>query len=170
MITGVFKLYRLLVKTMRGEDSPRQVAMGIALGMVVGLIPVDSLLSVAVATLIMATRVNLLSAILSGFCFVWLGHSIDPLLHRVGAFILTADFLQPTWTWLYERPVVPWTRFNNTVVMGSLALSAALFYPVFQISEALMKKYGPILHRRLLHYAIYRKLAGVKTKPEVTTS
>lgn len=170
MITGVFKLYRLMVRTLRGEDSPRQVAMGIALGMVMGLIPVDSLFSVIIATVIMATRVNMFSAIVSGFFFVWLGHAIDPLLHRIGAFILTADFLTATWTWLYERPIVPWTRFNNTVVMGSLALSAALFYPVFQISESLLKKYGSSVHRRLLHYAIYRKLAGVKSKPEVTAS
>lgn len=170
MIFGTIKLYRLLLRTLRGEDSPRQAAFGVAFGMLVGLIPPDSLFAVFFATLILATRVNLLSALLSGFVTVWIGHSLDPWLHRLGLVILSNETLEPIWTWLYAQPIAPWTRFNNTVVMGSTTIGLALFYPVYQISEGILQRFGPTIHERLARYGAYRRLAGITTNTEATAS
>lgn len=170
MITGIFRVYKLFLRTLRGEDSPKQIAFGIAIGMAVGLIPKDNLIAIILATVVMATRINMFSAILSGFAFAWVGFMVDPVLHRLGAIILTADLLNPVWTYCYETPVVPWTRFNNTTVMGALALAVALFYPVYQISLSLLNRFGPRIHERLSRFSIYRRLSGVKAEPEGSPS
>lgn len=171
MFTGSFKLFRSLVQTIRGEDSPKQIAMGIAMGMLLGLTPPDNLIAVFFGTLILATRVNVFAAIVSTFAFAWAGAPLDPIFHRIGALVLSADFMEPLWTMLYEARVVPWTRFNNTVVMGSLVFGLAIFYPVYYISFSLISKYGPPAHKQLSKNRVYRRLAGVKEDlPEGTTS
>lgn len=167
MITGTFRFYRLLVQTIRGEDSPKQVAMGIVLGMMAGIVPPDNLIAVMLGTMILATRVNVFAAILSGFAFMWIGFFCDPFYHRLGSIILSAESLSPVWTMLYETPVVPWTKFNNTVVMGSFASGLAIAYPMYYGSEWFVSKYGPRAHKRLLKHGIYRKMAGVKDQEDL---
>ena len=42
-----------------------------------------------------------------------------------------SEALKPLWTCLYSLPVVPWTKFNNTVVLGNLVLGLLLYAPVY---------------------------------------
>jgi uncharacterized protein (TIGR03546 family) len=44
--------------------------------------------------------------------------------------LVQTEGLAPLWTALYNAPLVPFTRFNNTVVLGSLVIALALFLPV----------------------------------------
>ena len=53
------KLLLNLKNAVRTTDSPRQLALGFALGLWLGLLPVDNLFTIGLGTLILATRVNL---------------------------------------------------------------------------------------------------------------
>jgi len=37
-------------------------------------------------------------------------------------------------------PIMPWTRFNNTIVMGGLVACIVLAYPTFRLSRILVPK------------------------------
>ncbi len=63
---------------------------------------------------------------------------LDPVLHQIGFYLLTADNLFPVWNNLYQIPLVPLTRFNNTVVMGGLITGLAAFPVLFFAVQAII--------------------------------
>jgi len=161
MISSIFTFVRLARQTLRGGDSSASLAAGVTIGMLVGLIPADSLLVVLLAMLAMATRTNLFVAACSTILFSWIGAAGDSLLHQVGALVLTHPSLQSSLLWASEAPILPWTRFNNTIACGGMVLGLCLAYPVFYLSQSAIARFGPVLHRKLIAYRIYRALAAI---------
>jgi uncharacterized protein (TIGR03546 family) len=115
-------------------DTPRQLAFGFAMGMVLGLVPKDNLLAVAISMAILSVRVNIGSAMIAALLFSLVGAIADPLTHRIGEALLTLEMLLPFWQGLYVLPLMPWTSFNNTVVLGSCFTGVVLFYPTYLVS------------------------------------
>ena len=153
---------RVLLQFFAAAGTPRQLALGFALGMVVGLVPKGNLTAVVLVTALLATRVNLGTGMVAAVVFSWVGMLADPLSHRIGLLFLTKQSLQPMWTYLYDLPVVPWTGLNNTVVLGSLLLGAWLFYPVYRLSEAGFARGRPWLVERLKGRRIVQLLWGTE--------
>ena len=167
---SISTFFRLFVSTLRGTETPRQLASGVAIGMLIGLIPNDSLLVPVLITVVLATHVNLFAAAVSAIAFSWIGFLCDDLLHRLGAQLLTLPSLQSTFIWASEAPLLPWTRFNNTVVAGSVLLGVCLLYPCYHLSSQFFERATPWLHRKLVAFRMYRFLAatpGEKALPEV---
>jgi uncharacterized protein (TIGR03546 family) len=76
--------------------------------------------------------VNISAALVALTVFSLFAFLLDPAFHWVGYQILTnIDALKAFWTTLYNAPVAPLTRFNNTVVMGSFISALILFLPVY---------------------------------------
>ena len=160
MFIGLIRLIRTILKTLRGSHTPHQLAVGAALGMLIGLLPKDNLLVVFVGLLIIVSNSNLLTATCSGFVCMWLGYLLDPISSRLGNFLLTHDRLTPTWTMLYELPLVPWTRFNDTIVFGSLVIGVLMLLPIYYLSHAFFTHLAPRIHQRCLQNSFYRWLSG----------
>ncbi len=158
LITDTIKFWSLTRRTLLGEDSARRLALGVTFGMIIGLIPKDSLFAYVVFVLLMVSTANLWCALVSGFVFSWVGFLLDPFSHKLGGLMLTADRLEPAWSTIYEWPLMPWTRFNNTVVMGSLIVGLILAYPVYRLSFQFFKTFGHALHLKLQSNWIYRWL------------
>jgi uncharacterized protein (TIGR03546 family) len=98
---------------------------------------------------ILLFRVNIGAAMLSWGVFKILAYALDPLFHQIGLFLLTGvAFLQGLWTTLYNAPLVPYTRFNNSIVMGSLVFSLLVFYPVYWGGRFIVVKYRETLMER----------------------
>lgn len=135
--------FRMIVSALTEDCLPKQLALGVALGMVLGLLPKGNLLAVIAAVVFCAARINLgigaASAVLFSAIAVW----FDPITHVIGLKLLTTEWLQPAWTTLFNTPVIPWTRFNNTVVLGSLAMGLALFYPVYRLCIPAFERITP---------------------------
>lgn len=167
MISSIFTFTRLARQTLRGGDSVPAMAAGVTFGMLIGLIPSDSLVVAVLAMLAMATRTNLFVAACSTILFSWIGSSADTLLHRVGALVLTHPELQASFAWAAEAPILPWTRFNNTIACGAMCLGICLIYPTYYLSHAFFDRVTPIIHRRLVAYRLYRTLAGIAPPPAV---
>ena len=131
-----------LIRIIHSETDPRQISLGFALGMIPGLTPLTSLHNLLVLLAILFFRVNIGAAMLSWGVFKILAYALDPLFHRIGLFLLTGvAFLQGLWTTLYNAPLVPYTRFNNSIVMGSLVFSLLAFYPVYWGGRFMVVKY-----------------------------
>jgi uncharacterized protein (TIGR03546 family) len=131
-----------LIRIIHSETDPRQISLGFALGMIPGLTPLTSLHNLLVLLAILFFRVNIGAAMLSWGVFKILAYALDPLFHQIGLFLLTGvAFLQGLWTTLYNAPLVPYTRFNNSIVMGSLVFSLFAFYPVYRGGRSMVVKY-----------------------------
>jgi uncharacterized protein (TIGR03546 family) len=150
---------QMVVDALTEDASPKKLAWAVALGFVIGLVPKDNLTAALLMALLCTLRVNLAAGAASAFFFSWLGLLTDPVAHRLGNWLLTTPSLESFWTALYYSPVVPWTAFNNTVVLGSLLLGLALLYPVRLAAEPLAVRFLPPLHARLNKWQATRWLS-----------
>ena len=56
---------------------------------------------------------------------------LDPTFHKIGEFVLTYEPLVPVYSKLLEIPFVGFTRFNNTIVCGSLVGGLLAYLPLY---------------------------------------
>ncbi len=131
------------------------------MGVLLALIPAGNLLWIALFALTALIRVNFAITLLVLAVFKPLVFVADPLLHRLGEAILTANGLDATWTTLYSLPLVPYTRFNNTVVMGGLALGLVAWIPLFFIARAGVGFYRKTVHPRIADSRVVRALEKI---------
>jgi uncharacterized protein (TIGR03546 family) len=126
------KLIRDFIKILREGQTPAQVAGGFALGSILGLSPNLTLQGILVWLVILVLDVNLSAAFVALTVFSLFAFLLDPMFHWVGFQVLVnVDALKSIWTTLYNAPIAPLTRFNNTVVMGSFLCALVLFLPVY---------------------------------------
>ncbi|MDD3065399.1 MAG: TIGR03546 family protein [Endomicrobiaceae bacterium] len=137
----VLKIFKKIINLLQSDISPDQIAWGFALGAILGLVP-GIFMKTLLFIVIMIFRVNLGSAFLAAALFAIIGLAIDPLLDKIGYVVLVNfDFLNSFYTWLYNLPVVPFTKFNNTVVMGSLITGIVLMVPNGIIAKKMLVYY-----------------------------
>lgn len=130
-----------LIKLINSETGTYQIATGIAAGFVLGMTPVLSLQSLLVFILLFIFRIQIGAAFLAAFFFKFVAFLLDPVFDEIGRLVLTQASLEPTFTYLYNLPIVPFTRFNNTVVMGSGVVTLITSPLVFYVSVILIRKY-----------------------------
>lgn len=128
---------RYFINTIRGERTRRQLAMGFALGLVIGLLPKGNLTAVAVTSVLFASRVNIGMGLLTATLVSLISPSLDPLFDTVGRGILMHDAWQDTFARWYQLPLVPWLGLHNTVVLGSLIFGSVIFLPAYFASQPL---------------------------------
>ena len=144
----LIKQFIQLIRLLHSETSSHQIAWGIALGFVLGMTPSFSLQTILVFLILICFRVQMGAALLAAFFFKFIAYLLDPVFHIVGASVLETKSLEPLFTSLYNTPIVPWTRFYNSIVMGSGVLSLLLTPFIFFISLWLIKKYRQLIFER----------------------
>lgn len=135
MIFRVIRPVRYLIRTVIDERTPRRIAWGIALGMLVGLVPKGNLSAALCAFLLFATRVNVGLGLLTALVVSFISPCLDPLTHGIGLRLLSFRPVQGWIAQVYDLPVFPWLALNNTVVLGSLVLGLALIFPAAHLSQ-----------------------------------
>ena len=153
---------RFFFKALITDSTPSQMALGFALGVVIGLVPKGNLIAISLMVVLSAIRVNLGMGMLAAFAFSWAGVLLDPLTHRIGQALLTAEQLTPFWTELWNQPMAPWTKFNNTIVLGSFVLGMTLLVPIFLIAKPIFQKYTPAWADRLQKFKLVQVLHGTE--------
>ena len=128
--------------SVRGFDSPHQLALGFSLGMLLGLLPKDSLLFYGLGILAILTSGNLVCLACGGLIFHFISPMLDPQMHQIGLAVLMLPALETTWNYFSELPLAGWTRFNNTIVMGALVTGLTSFLPVYLVSRTFFKRFG----------------------------
>ena len=117
---ALLKLIQSIIKTLHSDGTPGQVAAGMALGAALGLTPLMNVHNLVVFSLILLLNVSFGGGMLGWALFVPLGFLLDPLFHAIGLQLLEAPSLRSLWTGWYNTPLIPYTNFNNTVVLGSV--------------------------------------------------
>lgn len=151
------KIIKDFLAILREGQTPRQVAAGFMLGSIVGFSPVVTLQGVLVWAVILLFDVNL-GAVFLAFTLCSLGaYLLDPAFHWLGYQILTnIEPLRPLWTALYNAPVAPLTRFNNTVVMGSFIIALVLAFPIYLGFKHFVIAYRKTIGARVEKMKIYQ--------------
>lgn len=162
MVFLIIRPLRIAFKALVAQSSPAQLSMGLALGVLVGLVPKGNLLAIALGMILAASRVNLGIAAAAIVTCTFLSPVLDPLSDQLGGWLLSMPQLQAMWTELYNTPLMPWTDFNNSVVLGSFVLGLAAIYPVHRLSRPCFEKYSPAFSRWTRRFWLTRVLLGAE--------
>ncbi len=154
------KLVSNFIKILREGQTPAQVAGGFALGSILGFSPMFTLQGIAVWLVILVLDVNLSAATLALMVFSLIAYIFDPLFHQLGYFLLVdVDSLKGLWTALYNAPVAPLTRFNNTIVMGSFVCALIFFTPMYFGMKKFVVAYRSSVGKRIEKMKIYQVIS-----------
>jgi len=140
-LTLLIKQIFNFIKLLNSDTGTHQIAAGITMGMILGFTPAFSLQTVLVFLCLFFFRVQVGVAFLSALVFAVPAYFLDPVFHRVGMTVLELPNLRPLYTTLYNMPIVPLTRFNNSIVMGSGVIALALAPICFPIVSKLVQLY-----------------------------
>lgn len=129
------------LKLLNSDHGTYQLATGLSLGLFLGFAPIVSIQALAVLFIIFIFRIQIGAAFVSAFFFKFIAYLFDGPAHNLGKWILEQEGLRPLFTTMYNIPFVPMTRFNNSIVMGSMMVSLILFPLSFFIFKILIEKY-----------------------------
>lgn len=146
---------------LHGGSDPRHLAAGFALGAALGLIPKGNLFALIFFLLFFLLRLNKGTALMSAAVFTPAGYLIDGAAHKTGLALLKSPALSGLWTALYDMPVVPLTRFNNTVVLGNLVFGVVLFVPLYFAFLAFVTWYAANLAAKVEKLKVVQALKGL---------
>lgn len=134
MPTVVSESLRVVRAAVWDRREPHHLAWGLALGLLLGLVPHGNLLAVMLLIFILSVRVNQAMVLATATATSLSASLLDEHSHRVGEFLLThpeiGSHLAAIWHW----PLVAWTDLDNTVVAGSLVIALGAVVPTYLCS------------------------------------
>lgn len=135
MLSAIVKLFQAL----NSNKSSSEIAHACCMGVILGFMPKNNAIWFIIFVFFMFVRINkgaylLITALIS--LFAW---QLDPMFNNIGYAILKYPAFENFFAWLIDIPFVGFTKFNNTIVMGSLVFSLALYIPVFIIIKVLVR-------------------------------
>ena len=157
---GLLKLIQSIIKTLHSAGTPGQVAAGMALGSALGLTPLMNLHNLVIFSLLVLLNVSFGGGMLGWMLFVPVGFLFDPLFDKVGLSLLTSPSLTPFWTKWTNTPILPYTNFNNTVVLGSLVSWVVLAVPIFFAARYGVAKYRATIGERVRRSRWYKAVTA----------
>jgi uncharacterized protein (TIGR03546 family) len=144
----MIKALARLIVALNANTRPAQIGAGAAFGLLLALVPGGNLLWIALFVVAFLIKMNLAAMFL-----------------LLGIFRLVVPFaepaLAPAFTALRNAPVVPWTRFSDTVVMGGFVAGLVLWVPVCLGFIALVKAYRAKLRERIARSRFVKAIAKV---------
>ncbi len=145
MITLIAKFLAAL----NANSRPGEAASGFACGILLALVPADNLLWILLFTVFFFLRLHLATMILTTVIFKLFIGAADPLLDTLGLWILQMPQLEPFFTQAINTPILPFLKFNNTLVSGGLAAGILLWAPAFLTGRLLVILYRRSIRDRL---------------------
>lgn len=156
----LLKLIQSIIKTLHSDGTPGQVAAGIALGSVLGLTPILNVHNLIILSFIVLLNVSFGGAMLGWALFVPIGFLLDPVFNAVGLQLLQAPSLRPLWTSWTNTPLVPYTNFNNTVVLGSFVGWVVLAVPIFFAARWGVARYRATIGEKVRRSRFYKAITA----------
>ncbi|MBE6348718.1 MAG: TIGR03546 family protein [Spirochaetaceae bacterium] len=120
-----------LLKALGANSKPSQIANSFCIGFILGVMPKNNLLWWLVFVFFMFVRINKAGYFIMMLLGAFISPYLDPTFHKIGEFVLTYEPLVPVYSKLLEIPFVGFTRFNNTIVCGSLVAGIIAYIPLY---------------------------------------
>ncbi len=121
---------------------PSAIALACAFGLAIGFIPKDNLFVVSLVAAMCFLRMNYLLACSLMAIVSFAAPSADLVTNSFGQWLLESPSLQALWNRIASWPVLPWFRWNNSVVLGGFVVGMASFAPVYIVSILLIHRFA----------------------------
>lgn len=147
-----------LLKLLNSDTGEKSLALGFVIGMFLGFSPLLSLQSLFMIIILFLFKVQIGAALCASFFFALIAYIFDPAFDALGGMFLEISALRPLYETLYQAPIIPFTKFYNSIVMGALVLSVLLTPVVYFISLTLIKKYRVTVVQRYQNSKFFKAL------------
>ncbi len=158
----ILKQLFAFIKLLNSDTGNISLALGMTCGFILGMTPVLSLHSLLIFLILFFFRIQVGAALVMAFFFKFAAYLLDPIFHSVGSNVLEMESLQGFFTTLYNMPILPYTRFNNSIVMGSAVVTFALSPIVFIASQYFIVKYREIVVARFRETKFWKAMQATK--------
>ena len=158
----ILKQLFAFIKLLNSDTGNISLAAGMTCGFILGMTPSLSLHSLLIFLILFFFRIQIGAALLAAFFFKFIAFLLDPAFHAVGSQVLQIESLQAFYTTLYNMPLIPFTRFNNSIVMGSAVITFALSPIIFLLSQYFIVKYREIFVARFRQTKIWKAIEATK--------
>lgn len=140
-MTLLLKQIYAFLQLLHSETGTVELAAGLSFGLIFGFSPILSLQTLIVFIICFFFRIQLGAALLSAFFFKFIAFLFDPVSDAVGRLILESSLFRPIFIQLYNMPIIPFTRFNNSIVMGAGVIGFVLVIPMYFVFKHMIIKY-----------------------------
>ncbi|MEA1986240.1 MAG: TIGR03546 family protein [Candidatus Marinimicrobia bacterium] len=155
----IIKIFKILAS----ETSPNQIAIGFALGMVLGLTPFLTVHNFIIIILLLLFQVNIATALFGMAIFSGIAYLLDPAFHNFGYYLLVElESMNEFWITLYNMPIVALSKYNNTIVMGSFVIALIALIPMFFFIKYFVIIYRSTLHEKFEKMKLYKVIKSSK--------
>lgn len=140
-----------LLKALNANKRPAELAVGMAFGFWLMLVPTPTLVWFLIFTLFFMVKVNAAAGFVVMILTQPLHGILDPILDNLGFILLTDPAYQAFQVFAATVPLAALWGLEQTLVTGGLVVGALAFIPVSLMFWALV-----ILYRRFLQPLIFR--------------
>lgn len=147
-----------LLKLLNSDTGEKSLALGFVIGMFLGFSPLLSLQSLFMIIILFMFKVQIGAALCSSFFFALVAYIFDPVFDSLGGVFLEIGALKGLYQALYTAPIIPFTKFYNSIVMGALVLSVLLSPVVYFLSLTFIKKYRVTVVQRYQQSKFFKAL------------
>lgn len=161
----MLKAISKLLGAISSNTRPGAIAHAVSCGVLLGFMPKDNLLWYILFVFILFMNIQRGAYALSILLGAALTVFMDPLFDSVGYSILTVESLKPYYASLLDIPFVAFTKFNNTVVMGSFVCGIAAYIPLYVLARLFVwawRKYLAEKVRKLKVAAVLKNIPLVE--------
>lgn len=162
----MLKYFIKMLKALNANSHPGELAHAFAFGMLLGFLPKNSALWYIIFIISLFLRINKGFFFLSIILGSLLALLLDPLFDNIGYFVLTLPQLASLFRSWLDTPFVAFTRFNNSIVAGSLVFSIIAYIPFYILARLFVslwrKTLQPMLARNPVVKA-FMKIPLVRT-------
>jgi uncharacterized protein (TIGR03546 family) len=165
----MFKAIVRLFKSLNSNSHPGEIAHAVCLGFLLGLMPKDNALWAIVVVFCLFLRINKGALILLTALFALLSPFFDSLLDTIGYVVLMLQQAVPVYRNLLDIPFVAFTKFNNTIVMGSIALAIAAYIPLYIISRLIVRLWRTVAAPKITNSKLYTAIIKLPLVEKITS-
>ena len=131
----MIKFIKKILTALSSNTDSALISHALSCGILLGFMPKNNLLWYLIFVFIFFMRIQRATFTVSVLLGAALAVFMDPLFDTVGCYILSLTSLEPFYIKLLGIPFVAFTKFNNSIVMGSLVCGIVLYVPLFFIAR-----------------------------------
>ena len=128
-----------LLRAFNANIKPSQIANSFCIGLILGFMPKNNLLWFILVIFFAFVRINKPGYFIMMIIASCLSVLADPLFDKIGYAVLTFEPMQTFYAALLDIPFVAFTKFNNTIVCGSLVCGIISYIPLYVIMFFIIK-------------------------------
>ncbi len=163
------KQFAKFFRALNANSKPSEIAHALCLGVILGLMPKNNVLWYLIFVFFMFVRINkgfyfLAALVVSQFAWIF-----DDVFNDVGLAVLHYQAFENFFARIIDIPFVGFTRFNNSIVMGSLVVSLVAYIPVFVLGILFVKLWRTVLSPAIVKLPIVKIVAKLPIVEKISS-